>query len=91
MTQSEFLQKEAELRNKRRETARHYMVLNRNAVQMHHEKMNQERKRFDQELVNLYNERCTLMDDILRQETRLRITFAKSQEREAMTNQTKEG
>lgn len=89
MTHSEFLQKEAVLSDKRREVARRYEVLNRNASKQHIEKMNQERDRYQQELVKLGNERHTLMENITREETNLRVAYAKSQEN-STTNQTTE-
>lgn len=89
MTHSEFLQKEAELSDKRREVARRYEVLNRNASKQHIEKMNQERDRYHLELVKLGNERRTLMDEILREQTDLRVAYAKSKEK-ANINQTTE-
>ena len=89
MTQSEFLQRAAELRSQRREIVRRYEVLNRNAVNQHFEKMNQERDRYHQELATLGNERRTLMENITREETDLRVAYAKSQEN-AHTNQTTE-
>lgn len=90
MTQSEFLQKQAELRSQRREIANRYEVLNRNAVKLHFDKVNQERDRYQQELVKLGNERRMLMENITREETNLRVAYAKSQEREAVSNQTTE-
>lgn len=89
MTHSEFLQKEAVLSDKRREVARRYEVLNRNASKQHIEKMNQERDRYHLELVKLGNERRTLMDEILREQTDLRVAYAKSKEK-ANINQTTE-